>query len=85
MGGRAYIIDMQTKNSKNPKKIPFDGHKNTCSEYFEIIYQIGCNYIHGEKQPLDNDDRKLVDWAFNSFYIFWKEFLKNERNWTFRT
>lgn len=82
--GRTYVIDMRTKNNKYPKKIPFDGYKNTCSDYFEIIYHIRCNYIHGEKQPLNKDDRELVEWAFISFLIFWKEFLKNERKWIYR-
>ncbi len=82
--GRTFVIDMRTKNRKNPTKIPFDGYRNTCSDYFEIIYLIRCNYIHGEKQPLDKDDRELIKWAFNSLFIFWKEFLKNERKWIYR-
>lgn len=76
-GGRNYVINMDTINSeKGTILVFFDGSNNTCYDYFEVIYQIRCNYLHGEKLPYDKDDRSLVDWAFWSLYIFWKDFLK---------
>jgi hypothetical protein len=73
-GGRKSVKDMSKKNSY----IPFNGERNTSSDYFRVIYQIRCNYVHGSKRPVNEDDEKLVGWAFNTLSIFWKQFLKNE-------
>jgi hypothetical protein len=72
--GRKTVKDMSKKNSY----IPFNGERNTSSDYFRVIYQIRCNYMHGEKNPANEDDEKLVQWAFNTLSFFWREFLRNE-------
>lgn len=71
---RESVLNMKDKNTKRY----FKGSKDSCINYFSVMYQIRCNFIHGEKLPHDEEDTKLLEWAYDSFEYFWMEFIKNE-------
>lgn len=61
---------------KDESKASFFGEeKQSATDFFIVIYQIRCNLLHGDKMPTDSNKR-IVEWAYNYFKIFWEEFIK---------
>lgn len=48
------------------------------TKFINVIYQIRCNFFHGDKIPFDPEDEKLVLWAYKAFLYFWKYVLNNK-------
>jgi hypothetical protein len=74
---REYIKDMRPNKSRCVK---FDSEHNSCEDFFKVLYQIRCNFFHGEKWPDSDQDKKLIQWAFEYFRIFWERFLDEPSN-----
>lgn len=72
-GDREAVDDMQKGSYK---KIYFNQEKNSCEDFFKVIYQIRCNLFHGDKDVSDKGNKKLVYWAYKYLNIFWKKFLE---------
>lgn len=74
---REFVENLQTREIKDrdyfTNKDIYDFTK-----FLNVIYQIRCNFFHGDKIPLDSDDEKLVQWAYKAFLYFWKYLLKKE-------
>lgn len=68
-----FIEDMLSRKEDNRKF--FDDNYKSIKDYLIVIYQIRCNFFHGDKIPSDPDDKKLIEWAYKYFYILWKEYL----------
>ena len=47
-------------------------------KFMNVIYQIRCNFFHGDKIPFNEEDEKLVKWAYRAFLYFWKYVLTNK-------
>jgi len=58
--------------------VKFDSEHNSCEDFFKVLYQIRCNFFHGDKWPDFDQDKKLIQWAFEYFKIFWEIFLDEE-------
>lgn len=77
---RESVLDME--GSRSPVYFT-DLEFEDFGKYITVLHRIRCNFFHGDKSmhPTDyktNDDRKLVEWAFDSFLYFWKYFLKEK-------
>jgi hypothetical protein len=59
---RGVVYDMRPKHRGE-----FISLTNTdnFSQVVRFIYQIRCNLFHGEKSPVDSNDKQLVGWAGN--------------------
>ena len=75
---RESIKDMRSNRNKCVK---FDSENNACEDFFKALYQIRCNFFHGDKSSDSTQDKKLIQWAFEYFKIFWENFLKCEGLW----
>ena len=58
--------------------VKFDSGHNACEDFFQVLYQIRCNFFHGDKWPDFDQDKKLIQWAFEYFKIFWERFIDEE-------
>jgi len=76
--GREFVENVRTKKTAYRKY--FNSENNTFLDYMKVIYQIRCNFFHGDKIPLDNDDKKLVQWAYSSFFEYWSKYIENKKN-----
>jgi hypothetical protein len=74
---RECIKDMRPNRSRCVK---FDSKHNSCEDFFKVLYQIRCNFFHGDKWPDSNQNKKLIHWAFEYFRIFWERFLDEQAN-----
>lgn len=72
---REYIKDMRPNGSR---RVKFDSEHNSCEDFFKVLYQIRCNFFHGGKRSDSDQDKKLIQWAFEYFKIFWEIFLDEE-------
>lgn len=71
---REFVMNLQDRRpEKNDYFKPED--QSDFNKYIEVIYQIRCNFFHGDKIPFDSNDEKLVLWAYKSFLYFWKTYL----------
>jgi hypothetical protein len=61
--------------------VKFDSEYNSCEDFFKVLYQIRCNFFHGDKWPDFDQDKKLIQWAFEYFKIFWEIFLMKNKMW----
>ena len=75
---RECIKDMRLNISRCVK---FNSKHNSCEDFFNVLYQIRCNFFHGDKRSGSDQDKKLIQWAFEYFKIFWENFLKCEGLW----
>lgn len=76
-GKREYVENI--KVGRRGEKTYFRETDIECfGKFIAVIYQIRCNFFHGDKRPLEPDDRKLVEWAYNSFSFFWGRFVGKE-------
>ena len=75
---RECIKDMRLNGSRCVK---FNSEYNSCEDFFKVLYQIRCNFFHGGKRSDSDQDKKLIQWAFEYFKIFWENFLKCEGLW----
>ena len=75
---RKYVINMQSRDEEDND---YFGEKDIVSfdMFIEVIYQIRCNFFHGAKIP-DEDNEKLIKWAYDSFIYFWKAFVAQYLN-----
>jgi len=73
---REFVKDMKLNTGRCVK---FDTLNKSCEDFFKVLYQIRCNFFHGDKRSNFNQDRKLIQWAFKYFWIFWERFLDKER------
>ena len=73
---RTKVEDMRLRSSN---KAVFNNGHNSCEDFFKVLYQIRCNFFHGDKSPFSEQDKKLIEWAYKYLRIFWEEFLKQER------
>src|SRR5205085_1604998 len=70
---REYVEDMLTKKDLYRKTLNFNSQtENNLTLYLKVIYQIRCNFFHGDKMPSDPDDEKLIIWAYETFHDFWR-------------
>ena len=83
---RKEVKDMRPRNARQRNRsAKFNSHQNSCEDFFTVLYQIRCNFFHGGKLPFYEEDKKLIQWAFKYFNIFWKRFLEQNRNKKIRT
>jgi hypothetical protein len=71
---RLFVEDLQSRDISKRKYLNFNNNNNL-EAYLMVIYQIRCNFFHGDKIPFDPDDTNLVEWAFYSFKDFWGKYL----------
>jgi hypothetical protein len=71
------VKDMRQGSSKYVK---FDSKHKSSEDFFKVLYQIRCNFFHGDKLPFFKEDKKLIHWAFKYFKIFWERFLERNEN-----
>lgn len=74
---REYVEDMRPNNKRSAK---FNYKNNSCEDFFNVLYQIRCNFFHGDKESSSVEDKKLIQWAFKYFWIFWERFLEENEN-----
>lgn len=76
--GREYVEDLRDRKIERRKflRLNDDDEGNKLEKYLGVIYQIRCNFFHGDKIPSDPDDKNLINWAFDSFYEFWNKYIK---------
>lgn len=72
---REYVSDMRQNSTK---KVYFNVNHCACEDFLMAVYQVRCNFLHGDKILSDPDDQKLIEWARKYFLSFWKQFLRNE-------
>ena len=72
---RECVKDMKSNTGRCVK---FDNENKSCEDFFKVLYQIRCNFFHGDKSSDSKQDRKLVQWAFKYFWIFWERFSDEE-------
>lgn len=73
-GPRKKVIDMRNGSRK---ECIFDSSHNSFENFLKVIYQIRCNFFHGDKILGNEYDKKLIIWAYNYLNILWKKFLEN--------
>jgi len=73
---REFVKDMKSNTNSCVK---FDTENRSCEDFFKVLYQIRCNFFHGDKRSDSDQDKKLIKWAFEYFWIFWERFLDKER------
>lgn len=73
---REFVKDMKSNTGRCVK---FDIENKSCEDFFKVLYQIRCNFFHGDKSSDSDQDKKLIQWAFEYFRIFWKKFLDEKR------
>ena len=73
---RTKVKDMRPRSNS---KTVFNNRHNSCEKFFEALYQIRCNFFHGDKSPFFEQDKELIGWAYKYLRIFWEEFLKQKR------
>jgi len=76
-GPRKKVIDMRNGSGK---ECIFDGQHKSFEDFLKVIYQIRCNFFHGDKTMGNEYDKKLINWAYNYFSIVWKECLQNNNS-----
>lgn len=52
-----------------------DEEHQSCEDFFQVLYQIRCNFFHGDKDVSDEGNKELVMWAYKYLSIFWNAFL----------
>ena len=72
---REFIKDMR---SNGYRCVKFDSENKSCEDFFKALYQIRCNFFHGDKRSDSDQDKRLIQWAFEYFRIFWESFLDKE-------
>jgi|AntAceMinimDraft_17_1070374.scaffolds.fasta_scaffold03002_3 hypothetical protein len=72
---RECVKDMRPNRNKF---VEFGSGHNSCEDFFKVLYQIRCNFFHGDKSSDSDQDRKLIQWAFEYFMVFWDRFLDEE-------
>lgn len=78
-GDRDCVADMRIGSTK---KVYFKEHKQSCEDFFKVVYQARCNFFHGSKKVSDLGNKKLIEWVYKYLNIFWKEFLNRYSNET---
>lgn len=73
-GERDCVVDMRL-NSNN--MVYFREGENSCTDFFKVLYQIRCNFFHGNKEVSDSRNEVLIRWSYEYLNIFWKKFLEN--------
>jgi len=74
---RDRVNDMRPNTNKY---VEFKSEHKTCEDFFNVLYQVRCNFFHGDKWPDSDEDKKLVQWVFKYFGIFWERFLEENGN-----
>jgi len=74
---RTSVRDMRLNSQRS---VEFNSKNKSCEDFFKVLYQIRCNFFHGDKLPFFKEDKKLVQWAFKYFSIFWERFLEKNGN-----
>ncbi len=67
-GNKTYVVNMQNTT----QKAYFDVEHKSCEDFFKVLYQIRCNFFHGDKQPSNQYDKELVKWAAKILLLFLK-------------
>jgi len=75
--GREKVRNMRQNSQRS---VEFNSKNKSCEDFFKVLYQIRCNFFHGDKVPFSKEDKKLVQWAFEYFSIFWERFLEENGN-----
>lgn len=75
-GERTCVLNMRKPDIENAAQ--FNDEQNSCVDFFNVVYQIRCNFFHGEKELYDPGNKKLIIWAYKYSNLFWKSYL--ERN-----
>ena len=73
-GNKTYVVNMQNTN----QKVFFDMSHKSCEDFFKVLYQIRCNFFHGDKQPSNQYDKELVKWAGKNLLLFLKGVSLND-------
>lgn len=74
---RTSVRDMRPNSQQSVK---FNSNNKSCEDFLNVLYQIRCNFFHGDKLPFYEKDKKLIHWAFKYFKIFWERFLERNEN-----
>lgn len=67
-GNKTYVRNMQTE----AQRVYFDEEHHSCEDFFRVLYQIRCNFFHGDKQPDNRYDKELVRWAGENLLRFFR-------------
>jgi len=70
--GRKDVKDMRIDSIK---KAPFGDENKSAEDFFKVLYKIRCNFFHGKKLPYNDEDNKLIKWAYKHLRIFCEAFL----------
>ena len=70
-----FIEDMLTRKESDRKF--FDDNHRSIRDYLMVIYQIRCNFFHGDKIPYNLEDKKIIEWAYKYLYILWSRYLNS--------
>jgi hypothetical protein len=78
-GGRKFVLNLQ-RGKRYMDEVPFETENDIedFEKFVNVIYQIRCNFFHGDKIPFDKDDESLVKWAYGTFLYFWERFINTE-------
>lgn len=74
---RGKIADMRQGRLKKKFAQPFKNIGNF-KQFILCVYQIRCNLFHGNKSPVQDGDRELVEGIFKPFNKFLKEVYETE-------
>lgn len=66
---REYVIDMHQSHHQNKKY--FNNEHSSLNDFLKVLYQIRCNFFHGNKSPYgpygpSSEDVQLICWASNA-------------------
>ncbi len=72
-GDRTCVLNMRKPEIEHAAN--FNDDKNSCEDFFNVVYQIRCNFFHGEKELYDPGNKRLIIWAHKYSNIFWEAYL----------
>ena len=71
--GDGFVKNM--KHGHTNEKDYFDQNHTDVCFFFKAVYQIRCNFFHGDKFPNSERDERIVNWAFESLHAFWLQYI----------
>ncbi|MDX9914130.1 MAG: hypothetical protein RBS77_06140 [Candidatus Moranbacteria bacterium] len=74
---REKVLDMRYDSNGEET---FNSNKKSLKDFLFVIYQIRCNFFHGNKgETIGNiHDRNLIIWAYKYLDIFWNKFIEQK-------
>ena len=63
-----YSVRTFVENLSNRYNAEYNENKCDLKDFLNVVYQIRCNLLHGQKNPSNDIDMSLVKWAYSSLY-----------------